>query len=143
MGNPRLGVSKQGKDMHYSVGALIERNGEYLLIDRAKPPLGFAGIAGHIDEEETPEKALLREVGEESGLKVESYKLIFEEEIGWNQCRRGIGTHYWYVFDCKASGQLRMNVEEANSIGWFSKEEMRNLKLEPIWGYWFKKLNLI
>ena len=58
MSNPKQGKSKDGKLMHYSVGALIKKDGKYLLIDRVKPPLGFAGIAGHIDEGEDEIKAL-------------------------------------------------------------------------------------
>lgn len=42
--------------MHYSAGALIRRGDKYLLIDRAKPPFERAGVAGHIDEGESPEK---------------------------------------------------------------------------------------
>ncbi|MBI5358165.1 NUDIX domain-containing protein [Candidatus Amesbacteria bacterium] len=57
-------TTPEGKLMHYSVGALIKRSDKYLLIDRAIPPFGFAGIAGHIDENETPLQALAREVKE-------------------------------------------------------------------------------
>ena len=106
MGIPKLGVSTQGKPMHYSVGALIERKGKYLLIDRLKPPPGFAGLAGHIDQGETPEQALYREVDEEGGLKVERYKKLFEEELNWNWCKKGgkgVDVHYWYLFNCEVS----------------------------------------
>ena len=43
MSNPKQGKSEEGMAMHYSVGALIKKDDEYLLIDRVKPPLGFAG----------------------------------------------------------------------------------------------------
>jgi ADP-ribose pyrophosphatase YjhB (NUDIX family) len=77
MAVPKLGKSKNGKQMHYSVGAVIKRDGKYLLIDRKKPPLGFAGVAGHIDEGEDEIQALFREVEEESGLKIKEYKIAF------------------------------------------------------------------
>jgi ADP-ribose pyrophosphatase YjhB (NUDIX family) len=140
MGIPKLGRSTDGREMHYSVGALIERNGKYLLIDRVKPPLGFAGIAGHIDGDESKEHALFREVKEESNLNVIKNKLIFEEELNWNKCSKGIGVHYWYLFDCKASGRVRRNPAEAKSIGWYSIAEISKLNLEPVWAYWFEKL---
>ena len=80
--------------MHFSVGAIIQKNSKYLLIDRDIEPFGFAGLAGHINTNETPEEALKRKVFEESGLELISQKLLFEEEIEWNWCHAGIKTHY-------------------------------------------------
>ncbi|MFC1613372.1 NUDIX hydrolase, partial [Patescibacteria group bacterium] len=134
---------KKGKKMHYSVGALIEKDGKYLLIDRVNPPYGFSGIAGHIDENENETEALIREVKEESGLKVIKHSLLFEEEVDGNECHRGIKTHYWYVFNCDVVGEISQNEREVKSIGWYTKEQIRDLKLEPVWEYWFKKLKLI
>ena len=143
MGIPKVGLSKEKKKMHYSVGALIERDGKYLLIDRAKPPFGFAGLAGHVDKGETEIEALVREVREESGLEVEKYDLLFEEEVDWNVCNKGITGHYWYLFKCKISGEIRIDRAEEKSISWYSTEEIKNLKLEPVWEYWFRKLGII
>lgn len=139
----KTGKSKEGKIMHYSVGALIEKNGKYLLIDRNTYPLGFAGIAGHIDEGETPQKALIREIKEESGLNAENCQLLFEEEIKWNDCSKGIGCHYWYLFKCEVNGTIKQNKRETKSIRWYSKKELKKLNLEPVWEYWFKKLEVI
>lgn len=143
MGILKVGLSIKKKEMHYSVGALIKRDGKFLLIDRAKPPFGFAGLAGHVDEGETEAEALLREVEEESGLKVEEYKLLFEEEVGWNVCNKGVTGHFWYLFKCEASGEIRKDEYEEKSIGWYSEEEIAKLKLEPVWEYWFRKLRII
>jgi len=147
MGTHKLGKSKNGKLMHYSVGALIEKDGKYLLIERAIYPPGYAGPAGHIDEGETPEQALPREVWEETKLEVEDHKLLFEEELDWNKCVQGIDIHHWHLYDCKVSGKMKMNPKEAESIGWYSVDEIKELyeksKLEEVWEYWFKKLNLI
>jgi 8-oxo-dGTP pyrophosphatase MutT (NUDIX family) len=140
---PKIGKSKNGKPMHYSVGALIEKDGKYLLIDRAIPPFGFAGIAGHIDEGEDKIQALIREVEEESRLKVEEWELIFEEELDWNWCSKGVGVHYWYLFKCKISGETQASDLEVKSIGWHSVDEIKQLNLEPVWEYWFKKLKMI
>lgn len=143
MDNPKQGKSKDGKLMHYSVGALIKKDDKYLLIDRVKPPLGFAGLAGHIDENEDKIQALRREVEEESGLKIDSYRIIFEEELDWNRCSRGVDVHYWYLFECNISGEIRQNYIETKSIGWYGADEVKKLKLEPVWEYWFKKLKII
>ena len=135
--------TRDGKLIHYSVGALIEKDGKYLLIDRNTPPLGFAGVAGHIDENEAPEQSLKREVEEESGLKVEKYELLLDEFVDWSWCNKGVTGHHWYLFECEASGELKRSFRETKSIGWYSKEEIKKLKLEPVWEHWFKKLKII
>ena len=138
----KTGKSKGDKPMHYSVGAIIRRGGKLLMIDRNIPPFGFACVAGHIDEGETAEDAVVREVLEESGLKVERCEKIAEEELDWNRCSKGVDAHHWYLFECEVSGQERMN-EESKSIGWFSLDEIKKLELEPVWKYWFEKLGVI
>ena len=143
MGKPKLGISYNNQQMHYSVGALIKKNSKYLLIDRAIFPFGFAGLAGHIDDGETEMEALKREVEEESGLRVVKQKLLFEEELGWNECSKEIGIHYWFIFGCGVEGEIKENYSEVKSIGWFSKDEIKDLKLEPVWKYWFEKLGIL
>ncbi len=137
---------RDGRDFHYSVGAVIKRNDKYLLIDRAKQPFGFAGPAGHVDKGETSEEALIREIKEETGLRIVGYKLIFEEFVErpeWGSCTRGTNAHHWRLFECEVSGEIKRNEEETKSIGWYSPEQIKNMKLEPVWKYWFEKLGLI
>lgn len=127
---------------HSSVGALIEKNSRYLLIDRANYPFGFAGIAGHIDPGETPEQALVREVKEEGNIDITRHKLLFHETLNHNECSRGVKIHEWYVFRCESQDEPRIN-EESKSIGWYTPEEIQKLPLEPAWEYWFKKLGIL
>jgi ADP-ribose pyrophosphatase YjhB (NUDIX family) len=143
MAIPKMGTSSEGEPMHYSVGALIERDGKYLLIDRKNPPLGFAGLSGHIDSGESPEVAIVREVAEESGLSVIHTVPLFEEEISDNVCGRGISVHYWYVFRCDFEGEPVLDATEAQSMSWYAPEELRLLPLEPVWRHWFEKLELL
>ncbi len=143
MPKPKEGTTRDGKLMHFSAGALIERGGKYLLIDRAIPPFGFAGVAGHVDEGENERQAALREIEEEVGLEAADLKLLFEEELDWNWCSKGVTSHYWYLFECRVDGDLKRSEEETKSAGWYSKKDIKTLKLEPVWEYWFKKLNII
>lgn len=143
MPKPKTGESKSGKPMHYSVGAVIEKEGKYLLIDRVHPPFGFAGPAGHVDEGEEFLGALQREVKEETGLDVQDCTLLFEEEVMDNVCTIGTSVHYWRLFRCDTTGSVLHSKEEAKSIGWYSKEELKGLALEPVWEYWFKKLKVL
>ena len=139
----KLGISKEGKPMHYTVGALIERYGKYLVINRALPPLGWAGIAGHLNEGEDHDLAIVRKVRDEVGLEVITKKLLSSEEISWNICREGVESHYWYLYDCKATGQVKLNPKAAKSYDWLLKGEISKLQLEKVWDYWFKKFEII
>jgi len=137
------GRSSKGALMHFSVGAVIKKGEKYLLIDRATPPWGFAGPAGHIDEGESEIESLKREVEEETGLKIKDCKLLFEEELGWNWCSAGIQAHYWYLYECNATGKIKRDTRETKSIGWYSVGEIKKLELEPVWKYWFEKMGVL
>ncbi len=128
---------------HFSVGAVIEREGKYLLMDRMQEPFGFAAPAGHIDDAETPAEALLREVKEETGLDVIKFDPAIEEFNELNECSRGIKGHYWYVFRVETKGEPKMNPKEMKSLDWYSKDQIKELSLEPVWEQWLKKLNII
>lgn len=147
MARPKEGISSDGRPMHYSVGALIERNGGYLLIDRKKIPYGFAGPAGHVDEGESFLEALCREVLEEIGKKVIKAELLYDEEVLWNNCSAGIECHYWHVYKCEIEeGGITpddLDKDEANSFKWVAKDQLSKINLEPVWEYWFKKQGLI
>ena len=86
MAKPKEGKTKDGTPMHFSVGALIERDGQYLLIDRAVPPFGFAGVAGHIDDGEDEEIVERKAQGNiiylwRTHLEEKSnWKFLYEEE---------------------------------------------------------------
>ncbi|MBI2035507.1 MAG: NUDIX hydrolase [Candidatus Liptonbacteria bacterium] len=86
MAEPKLTRNQKGEPMHYSVGAVIMRNGKYLLMDRDMEPFGFAAVAGHIGDDETVEGALCRKICEESGLKIQRIAFLFGEEVPWNLC---------------------------------------------------------
>ena len=141
------GNDKNVNGRHYSVGAVIKKGKKYLMIDRKLFPPGYAGIAGHMQKDESPEKALKRELKEETNYDLISRKLLFHEIINGNECRAGFNTHEWYLFECKCKGKLRIAKKEEKSIGYISKEKIKllhkNKKLEPVWEYWFKKLKII
>ena len=139
------GISPDGKLMHYGVGAVIEREGRYFLIDRAVEPFGYGCVSGHINKGETPEEALIREVKEEAGLEVTDYELIFEREINNRRCSAGKVSHYCYIFKCKVRGEININPAEVKSAGWNTRKEIREKKskLEPVWKFFFKKTRVI
>lgn len=114
-----------------------------LLIDRATPPFGLAGVAGHVDEGEEPEEALIREAKEEVGLDLTKPELLYDEFVDWNWCGGGITGHHWYLFKGMAEGKPTIQADEIKSAHWDPLTDLPKLKLERVWEYWFKKLGYI
>lgn len=135
----KTGKSSEGESMHYSVGVIIEHDGEFLLLDRVNPPYGFAGPAGHINEGENQETAIKREAFEETGIELKNFKMVGQEEIFWNRCKDKTNVHYWYLFRAKVDSDFFKMSTEAKSMAWYTKEEIEKLNLEPVWKYWFEK----
>lgn len=126
-----------------SVGAIIEQDNKILMIDRVKFPYGWACVAGHIDEGETPQDALVREVQEEVGLDIQSAQLALEEYVPWNECSKGTQGHRYSVFKCRASGELTSSESEVKNWKWVQRDELASLNLEPVWGHFFNKLGYL
>jgi len=137
------GLTKLGEKKHYSVGIIIEKDNKILMIDRKNFPFGWACPAGHVDQGETPEEAAQREALEEVGLKIKNLKLISEEPDLKNKCSKGIKYHHWFGFTGKIKGEPKISQKEAKNWAWVRKEDLKNLNLEPIWEWWFKKIGWI
>lgn len=146
-----------------SVGMLIWKNDQLLLIERKRFPFGFAPPAGHVDNHGSFEQAAKDEVEEEVGLKVLEIRLLTEGRKN-NLCRRPGGNwHHWKIYEVKAEGGIAPSPVETKQVGWFSEEEITKLShkteeylkgqisekdwqsspgIEPVWHEWFKKINL-
>lgn len=149
---------------HKSVGMLVWRDNNLLLIERKRPPFGFAPPAGHLDGDALFEDAAKRELQEEVGLKTENLKLLIEGRKD-NPCRRNGGSwHYWKIYEVQASGEIRRSVEETKQAKFVNKELLAELAkkteqyinkeisdsewekspgLEPVWYEWLKALKII
>lgn len=146
-----------------SVGMIIKKDGRILLIERRKPPFGFAPPAGHLDGD-TFDHSAVRETEEEVGLKTENIKLLSEGRKE-NKCRRTGGDwHYWKIYEVVSEGEVKRSEDETKQAGWFSAEQIKQLAqktqgyvdrkisedewqqspgLEPVWCEWFKELGII
>ena len=147
MPEPKIVQTKDG-NQHFSIGAVIKKENKILLIDRKLPPPGYAGIAGHVDEKETPLEALNREVKEETNLNLVSHKLLFKKSIiAPEECVFKEKRHKWYVYECICEGEIKPEEKEVKSIGYYQKKHIKKLYknkgLEYAWMVIFKKLGVI
>lgn len=62
----------------FSVVALLERNGLVLAISRRNDHENLGLPGGKIEPGESPEEALVRELGEECGILAEEYEMVYE-----------------------------------------------------------------
>lgn len=116
--------------MKLSTLCYIEQNGCYLMLHRNKRDNDenkdkWIGIGGKFEKDESPDECLLREVNEEVGLTLNSYKyraLITFVSDSWE-------TEYMHLF---TSDNFSGTVTECNEgvVCWVKKEEIKNL---PLW----------
>lgn len=147
-----------------SVGIIIRKEDKVLLIERGKPPFGFAPPAGHVDDHGSFEQAAKDEVNEEVGLEVTKLQLVYEGRRE-NYCRRKGGTwHDWKLYEAETDGDLNRSFDETKQAGWYSKDQIEELAkrtekylageiseeewqnnpgLETTWLQWSKEIKII
>jgi len=124
----------------FTVGAAIVYDNKVLLIHHKKLNLWLL-VGGHIELDENPEYAILREVKEESGLDIELVgekpsNLEFGDETGkFLLSPRFMDIHNFssehqhigMVYFAKAkTDKVQFLEEESTDIKWFSQEELED-----------------
>lgn len=118
-------------DYHLVAGNLIEKDGEYVLVQEGKEHVrGQWNVpAGSIEEGENPKEAAKREALEESGLEIEHEVLagVFFDESDYLEA-----TVVVIVLYSEVSGDQDLRPEEDEEIletGFFSKEEIKEMDI--------------
>lgn len=115
--------------MNLTTLCYIEKDGQYLMLHRVlkKQDINkdkWIGVGGHFEENESPEECLLREVKEETGLTLTSYRfrgLITFMSDSWQ-------TEYMCLYTAdKFEGEIG-ECDEGELV-WVPKTELLNLTL--------------
>jgi ADP-ribose pyrophosphatase YjhB (NUDIX family) len=127
--------------LDYTVSVFVVHSGRVLLVDH-KQLKRWLPVGGHIDPNEDPQTAALRETREESGLEVEligarppdglpgTTPLVAPAYLDIHDIKgehRHLGMIY---FARSATNELQLADAEHHEIRWFSGDELD----DPVWG---------
>ncbi len=104
---------------------MIYKGNQILVVDRKKsdwPGISFPG--GHIEEDESLDEGLIREIYEETGLKLKSFKLCAIKE--WKRVENIRYLGFLYKSD-DFEGEIHSSKE--GEIFWINKNELYNYHL--------------
>ena len=130
---------------HFCASAfIINPYNKKILLVKHKKNRRWTQPGGHIEGNETPEETALREVYEETGLRVRLIGERFPREedfirpLGIQKNRRTTDdgeTHMHidiiYVAIPNDDNDVVLNKEETDGIGWFSREELEYIDCFP------------
>ena len=108
----------------------IEHDGKYLMLHRVKKDKDinkdkYIGVGGHFEYGESPDECLLREVKEETGLTLTSYRargiitFVYGQDV----------TEYMHLYTADAYTGDMLDCDEGELV-WIEKEKVYDL---PIW----------
>ena len=126
---PRF-AERRNFTMRLTTLCYIERNGCYLMLNRDKKAVDenkgkWIGVGGHMEENESPEECVLREIREETGLTVHDLRL------------RGVitfilpdwGNELTFLYTAKTEDDQIMECAEG-TLQWISIDQIPAL---PLW----------
>ena len=135
-----------------SAGVIFERDDRYLVFRRLGEPVGWAGVAGHLDGD-APLITAHKEAREEIGVEIMTLETFFGPEIVTpNPCGRDGGiynAHEWYVYHAiRWTGEPQICEPHKHAdLRWVNSEELRELFVnephDPAWSYIFRRLGIL
>jgi len=124
-------TGNDGEYWHEAAGMFVSNpNSEFLFFERTRHPYGLTVPAGHVDRREKPNKTAIRELFEETGVRVRHVTHIATDDVWGDECRRGADVHRWHCFTGKVDANCRVKLgEEGVNPVWLTLEEARERHL--------------
>lgn len=127
---PRLTEAEKEKLTKNAVAVIVNDDNKILLLKRADlkdvwMPNKWGLVGGHIEKGESPEKAVKREIEEETGLEIKKFINSFSIQRNKESIE--------HVFVCRYKGEptdITLDYENTN-YGWFDIQEMKFLDIVP------------
>ena len=128
---PSLNEDKKKKELKKNaLAVIVNEDNKILLLKRADDkdiwmPNKWALVGGAIEKGETPQKAVEREINEETGLEIKKFTKSFSIQRNTDSVE--------HVFACRYKGEptdIRLNDENTN-YGWYDTSEMKFLNIVP------------
>lgn len=130
-------------DRHFTVSVYVVHNNRVLLHKHKKAQI-LLPVGGHIDLNELPEEAAIRETFEETGIVVELYDLdsLKGQDVNterekvlinpihtiWGEVDKG-HEHIDFVFYAKSiSEKLKPGENESRTLEWYSESELESIR---------------
>ncbi len=114
-----------GHHMGQAARAIIVENGKILLMHRNKyNSKYFTLVGGRLNDNETPEQAVVREVFEETGLQVTSARLVYYEDHPEPYNKQ-------FIFLCTVAPHDKVAIQEMSEEGMMNRIGI-NVH-EPVW----------
>lgn len=127
--------------MDLTVGTCIIKDNKILFVLHKKLNMWlFPG--GHIDPDETPDQAALREAMEETGLEVEFLEYaplgktkeeLISSAFPFHTSIHNVGdhNHHCFFYACSAENTKTIKSHESHDIAWLTAEEIKKEKNMP------------
>ena len=129
----RIDLTKNGEPYHHLVGLVIRNEKKQILLSKRRIfPIAWAVIFGHVHNGEDSYSTVIRELMEETGIKLKYARLIFKK-MAPNPCRTGIKKHLIRAYEImlKSTAPLIPN-NELEEIRWVDIADIKKGKYKPL-----------